>query len=448
MKILRKTVLLVLLALVAQVQLVAAEPAYTEAQARAYAKEVLPLVEKAAGRRFKTTPPLKLSNSESVVPVIPRYLSPQFYVLFPELTNDQIRRAEKESSGPFAVRILGIYDVPSKGVTVFPLNLPARMALANVDPKLYPQIAEIVIAHELAHALQDQAAGLGRDSERGNAYTTKAVIEGQATLIMGKVANALGYSAAMNEFLRCLKVGWSKSSDPAVEILLQPARRLFSYSYINGSDFLMKQEKQGGPDLVWNILKNPPASMAMVFGEKPYSSKASDVPDYRFALKGIESKLGAGKSMVRSFPIEEAVLRAVIETLGDDKRNIVRDNLRGTHAVLKSGRKERSSVTLFVAKSAAASAALESVLDELNRRNINAAEKSESAKLTAKTVAAFPGVKDGKAKKISFTSESTAVTIVRAVRGAAIVQVSLQGTKLSDKQIAGILNEVFSRLAR
>ena len=45
-------------------------PAYTEAQAQAYVKEVLPVVEQVAGRKFKTTPKIKLVRRDEPMPVL------------------------------------------------------------------------------------------------------------------------------------------------------------------------------------------------------------------------------------------------------------------------------------------------------------------------------------------------------------------------------------------
>jgi hypothetical protein len=97
--------------------------------------------------------------------------------------------------GLLGEQIVGYYD-PRRGVMVIREDVASDLGRAG-RPRRALEEAEMVIVHELVHALQDQALGLGRSYERerdvdaDNAFSS--LIEGDATLAMfGHVSSMAG----------------------------------------------------------------------------------------------------------------------------------------------------------------------------------------------------------------------------------------------------------------
>lgn len=437
--------------IVAIVAQVAAAVAYTDADAQAYVREVTPLVEQSAGRKFTKIPPVKVMPNSFRLPLVSsREIGSQLQVLIPELTNAEFRRAEIEGGKAFAVPVLGDYDVKSKTVMLFPVDLPERMVPADVDVKLYPEITRLVVAHELTHALQDQVQGIGsRVGEvKGpqSGFVSRAMIEGQATLVMGEVARALGNDHAMSEFLRAMGSGWRRSDDPAVELVLDPMRRLFAYAYIDGREFLEAQEKRGGKDAVWQVVHNPPARSSMIFSPNSFPSKASQPTDFAKQLRPLQSRFGAETWMWRTVAIDYAMLRAVYEPLSPDKRRVVPDSVRDEGCMIASKKGKRSSIAIYTLKQDADPAKVAAAMSELDARNLEAVSRSRTAKITDLKVTTFP-YKDAKfTRKLTFkstsTGEATNVTVVRVGKGNVVIEICTQGLNMTDAEMKAIVDDL------
>jgi hypothetical protein len=153
-----------------------------------------------------------------------------------------------------------------------------------------------VIAHELAHALQDQHFGLRRferwpkhDSDAELA--AHALVEGDATLVMTQyVARDLGRQLAMLRSMAGGGAGSTEVYDGAPRVL----RESLVFPYTRGAAWAGAVYRRGGWALVSAAYRRPPASTEQVLHPDKYF--AGEAPR-RVSIRDVSASLGAGWRM-------------------------------------------------------------------------------------------------------------------------------------------------------
>ena len=191
---------------------------------------------------------------------------------------------------------------------------PRRKRLAIVDgPAARNRVlAEITLAHELDHALDDQRFGLRDDSagtdDAASAYT--ALVEGTATAVMDEYAQRYipPGAALLSVFSAVGPAGATHSIPPYLQ-------RALEFGYSGGERFVSAlREREGGRwTLVDNALaKAPPVSTEQVMHPEKYLQDEGPLP-VRIGPLG----LGAGWRRAAAGTLGEFDTRELL-TLGND----------------------------------------------------------------------------------------------------------------------------------
>ena len=207
-------------------------------------------------------------------------------------------------AGVLGEQVIGYYD-PDTGRLVIRDDVMAGLA-GSFGPE-QAQEAQLVLVHELVHALQDQRLGLAesyqkeRTADADNAF--RAVVEGDATLAMLAEAlrqQGIPLSAAtagiqqMGDYvdLDALVRGEKLDDAPAI------VRVTLVAPYLRGLQFVAAVQGRGGWPAVNNAHRRPPATTEQVLH-----------PDKYFAREGAEAI---------QIPKSQALLAAGFDRIEED----------------------------------------------------------------------------------------------------------------------------------
>jgi hypothetical protein len=203
---------------------------------------------------------------------------------------------------------------------------PARdtfVVLADMPRTLAP----VIVAHELAHALDDQhfdidgmLAAAGGSGERAGGVA--AVVEGSATLVMTlfiarEMAAGRLETRAMQEF-QASEAGQARRLKAAPPLL----QRLLVGPYVLGMRFLLKGNLAATPrDAVPRgdldrAFRDPPVSWEQVLHPEKYWDEAASDPPRPVVLPDLAATLGEGWSLRAEGELGELLLALLTEPAG------------------------------------------------------------------------------------------------------------------------------------
>lgn len=237
-------------------------PAYNDIVARSFLIEVEPLVEKHTGWDCPWPIPFRLVTrtqyAETMTSQLKTHLPPQFQA---------DRGAEamlKEMMQSHSVGLLGCYSEASKSLFFLPGNLKPVLRSLGVEDRYSRNLIELILAHELTHAVQDSVCHL---SERSKKMATEdeqtawtMIVEGHASWVADLVADDLKTGEAaqrMAERMAASNVSptWRNSRSHTDANLR---------GYTTGKKFVAAVFARGGIKAVQALFDKPPKSPAMI----------------------------------------------------------------------------------------------------------------------------------------------------------------------------------------
>jgi hypothetical protein len=268
---------------------------------------LVPYVEEAAGAKFREVPPSKIGSADSLREVMAeetRSVIGRIYDV-PERVIEQLA-ASAVASVP---ALLGKYAPATGAVYLVTSNLAGQDSIEAV------RLAALVMAHELAHALQDQVADLGHLFEVPLDYEhfegLRGITEGHANWVTRRVAIALGIEDAFWAMSR--HQGWGPDG------VIDPGAFSVFMLYGQGMFFCDHHAKDRGAEALWEIVRVPPRTTTDLFRPARYGTPV-EVPDLKGVLAGVENTLTAGIDWVPADTVlGEGTLRADVAGLPNDR---------------------------------------------------------------------------------------------------------------------------------
>jgi hypothetical protein len=280
-----------------------ADPWGEEALA-AYVDEIVPLVEKHAGRRFDTPPPLEVFDPEAFAEYVGKESKLIMDTIYRD-TPEPIRQARADEAAKAQIGgLFGKYGLFDGKTYIVPQSIEmAGEALGEDGPD---RLAKLVIAHELTHALQNQEHD-GREQfaeivDLDHFHGWSAVSEGGANFVAYRVAQDLGLE---EEF-------WTLSSHQGwgPDGLEEPFAYEIWMRYGRGMRMLEDVVEAGGMDAFWAWHAAPPISSSMIFRPETYDTALPERPlGLDEVLRGTEQQLTRGEWMVSNTRLGEYALR-------------------------------------------------------------------------------------------------------------------------------------------
>jgi len=278
-----------------------------------YLKDLLPRVERSAGRPFREAPTVQLAGRAS----FDALLVAEQTLIYDKVMTDtppELRRQLIEANTRSLRRgLLGKYGILDKQTYLCADALVDALQASETDPVHLEAWARLIVAHEITHALQDQHVDLlgllDGVKDEDSLLAASAMWEGLATLVQEDVARELSLLES-HDALIALQ-GWSRDG-------LEDARAYNTWAiYGQGRDFMAHHRRTSGADKMWEVLAHPPPNTAMLFRPETWAPEAGPASlDYAAILRGTEQHLTKGDWVISNTRLGELKLRS--EASGSD----------------------------------------------------------------------------------------------------------------------------------
>ncbi len=237
-------------------------PAYNEIVARSFLIEVEPLVEKYTGWDCRWPIPFRLVTRAQYAETMTSHLKAHLPAQF-----QSDRGAEamlKEMLHSQSAGLLGCYSEASKSLFFLPGNLRPVLRSLRVEERHSRNLIELILAHELTHAVQDSICQTSEHSIKLASEDEQTVwtmiIEGHASWVADRVADELHTGEAAQRLAEGLAAAnvsptW-RNSRAHQDANLR--------GYIVGKKFIAEVFARGGTKAVQALFDKPPKSPAMI----------------------------------------------------------------------------------------------------------------------------------------------------------------------------------------
>ena len=268
-----------------------------------WVEELVPLVEEAAGATFTRVPYMRLGTPQE----LGRILEGESRLVLGAIYDapDYVLEVEAQRARAGYHGIVGKYGIETKVLYLSTDAVAGMVTRAGLGPEQAEDVAKLVVAHELVHALQDQQIDMlplfkgARDWDAHEAMA--ALTEGHANHVETQVAEALGLIEVQHA-LDTLQ-GWG----PEGPLQFGDYGVWFRYGLAQG--FVRHHEAAGGTQQVWDVLAKPPATTTMIYRPETYLPELPPHEDYRPVLDGVEQQLSRGGWMLIPSVVGEYDLR-------------------------------------------------------------------------------------------------------------------------------------------
>lgn len=237
--------------------------------------ELMPLVEAAAGARFTETPEVVLADQTQLAEVL---YEEQRHLLtrLTDLTDDEAAEAARASADNLAAVFAGKYGFLDKRLYLSIDVITERLEAQGAPASLAGPMVTVVLAHELAHALQDQHAELEQVvSHAGTAdgvMAANCLVEGHAVWVHEQVAASLGLHQASDMMAHAL--GYHADARTPRD----PDAFYTAYVYGLGRDFVDWHTRDGGTERIWGLFAEPPAHTAVIAHPRAWAEGRRPAP--------------------------------------------------------------------------------------------------------------------------------------------------------------------------
>jgi hypothetical protein len=292
---------------------------FSESSLERAVKRVVPLVERAAGRPFLDPPVVALATPEVLAKMVREEEELISSVVLRD-TPAEVRaaRAEAHAEGVDAGGLLGKYGIFEDTLYLCEASIAEATVQSGRPTADVADVAAVVLAHELTHALHDQHGDLERIvrdlADQDALWAASGTWEGLATWVSERVAEELELTDAFT-MLAALQ-GWSPAGLEETDAYPVWA------TYGRGRDAIAWHFDRGGFDQVWAVAATPPRSSSGVFRPERWAEPrpAPDL-DYGAVLRGTEQVLTKGDWVVGISALGEFELRGEA-VVGDNEAEL------------------------------------------------------------------------------------------------------------------------------
>ncbi|MEQ1570412.1 MAG: hypothetical protein ABMA64_32565 [Myxococcota bacterium] len=414
----------------------------TEIELQWMARELAPAVEEAAGRPFVELPEIVLAGPEQIAEVV---YQEQRALL--EQRGEVVAEADtRENAAAVSALFAGKYGFVDRKLYVSVEGIADSIALEGQPEWLLRPVIRVVVAHELAHALQDQHLDLQRrvaDAPNGDAIMAlNCAVEGHAVWVHEQVGKREGLDEAVRLMADLL------GSDDALRRRMDPDAFYHTYVYGLGRDFVAYHAKRGGTERVWEVLAAPPDATRAIVSPEAWGADPSAPldPRARRVIRRAGLRL-AGKdwqpedSVVGDFDVRDQLVRAG----ADDGLADALDS--GWNTRLVGG--AMAGVEVQVLRFTTGDAAVAFVDGMLGQARTQAALVGADPFIQA-DAGEFDRVESDRSAREAFTMSmfgpSEQLGRVWVARGTDVVQVVLVNAPASDRELAATIDQVFRSL--
>lgn len=306
-----------------------------DARLRTMVDRIAPAVERASGRQFRKPPVAQLADLGDVMRSLRTDIEPSLRAFHRGQPQARIQRAIQLRADVLAASLIGKYGIGSGEIYVLAHMVDANLDLFGIDRELGEDLLQLVIAHELVHALQDQeielAAKVAATTDLDRTHALNMLIEGHAVFCSERAAKELGIERAI-EPLRRIFIGRTTETQLTSQIALRSMRHLGTTYYLDGAALFTATVDADGVDAAWRLLADTvPESRRLLLPDAVPPPPSDPLP----ALDGIESLFGQGNWTIGRGSVGAIQLRSELLPKVDDLSKLLPQLSGGAVAELR-----------------------------------------------------------------------------------------------------------------
>ncbi|MCW8130647.1 MAG: hypothetical protein KIS92_09880 [Planctomycetota bacterium] len=437
------------------------DAAYTKEEAEALVAEILPLVERAAGRRFKAKPKIVWGTRDRIAASMAHDLLPQVRKLHPAMSASDAANVAVDHGIGAAPLLLARYSYADGDLCFCPTNPISIFETLKVDVKEIMPVLKLVTAFELTYALQDQELGLAkllkeaRDGESSMALNM--ALKGHAAWVMLEVAKELKTPDATRDFAKSIVLGVILRKDPALD---RTADAFYKQIYGDALSFVKFQAEKGGTENVWKVLAQPPVETRMLAKPETYAPQTRAFRDYAAVLEGIEKDLdGKEEKDQRSWQIQRmalgpAMMRTAYAGLDDADRELLAQKFEAGQSLVAVHRPSAvmASFTLLIFKDAESARKACGILEAFTKKELaRKAKEDPIVKIDGPETSDLKGLKAETARRMTIAVDVPGEPlmrqqVVRIARGRNVLEYVDQNLGLAPERVAELADKLLKKL--
>lgn len=414
---------------------------------------VTPLIESVAGFSFKSPVPVSWVDRDYLVEVM---MEERDSSLKAEgKTDDPLERIQAQYNMIRDARqILGKYSSTREQVFFVKQNiLEVLDSLNSRGDNSREQVLDVLVTHELAHAIDDQHFGISRQLlkiktiEARLAYA--ALEEGHAVFVASEVCRRLNYYD--------WSVEMAERHDPgtAYDVLnasSYPTASLYYFQYARGGAFVRNLYDRGGSALIRDAFAHPPAYTSQIFHPASFvPGRPVRVIDMAAVLAPVDRLVATDGMEAGTEDVTELLVRAGFSLLGDKRSD---EALAGYitgygREFAVRGSEKRSMSTIFVFADEAGAREFFEAEEELmlaQWREIEGRKDSNFKKLRRVTLPLGDGCVWSQASYLSPRGQAVDDQQVFIVKGRYVFEVAHFNMNLSDDAARKLLEGLVASL--
>ena len=364
-----------------QISLPIGPPAFDKNEAAQIIEKVVPHVESVTGKKFKQIPELVYSDRTKVAISLSKDLTAQFK----NLQENSDENANFELADNIAIKasytLFGKYGLKDKKLYIMPRNIVPLMKRVGIPLSMVKPLVEIVIAHELVHALQDQHANITKKvfsaKSQDSMVALNAVMEGHAVFMQESVGTSMGYDKEIIEFSNIFSTSQTgKGSEK--RNLLNMETSVSSLAYVLGKKFIDYIVSTFGRKYLWKVLQNPPKSSAMVANPESYSSKNDETLPLAKIFENLDPLISPKKLITNKQEIGILNFNAMYPGMNPQKKLAMIKSAKQAfiYTFKEKDKPGNNSITLFLLKTEGDCWDFLDALQNMAKRNIEVFQKS------------------------------------------------------------------------
>jgi len=238
---------------------------------------VIPLIEEAAGLRFKKKVVFRLVSPDYLGAVAEKRISTQLKNANPGFSQKQIDMQAKSFSEFYEEIIPEIYEFLEGELFIVPDNFQRDIILLKPEREKIETLLTILLVHDLVHALDDQHYAISRrilnlrSQDEMDAF--ESIVEGHALFITRRVAEKLGFKE--EDFLTGCKLsgGDLGKNSPFDYTATQYISTRFRQIYLGGEEFVKFVFEKEGKTGISRLFSSPPFAMSVILDPPSYYQK-------------------------------------------------------------------------------------------------------------------------------------------------------------------------------
>lgn len=275
-------------------------------------KRISPLIEEVSGLHYKNNVNVKLISPDEMGNLAKRNLLAQLKKMFPQASPKDLKNESQSMAEFYSSVICCRYDFVDKILYFVPDNFQADIMFLKINKSQIKSLLDLLVGHELVHALQDQGFNTGakllaiKNPEKKQIFD--CIMEGHSIFVIEQISKKIRIPEELARLSARVSAGDLGEASPFDRMAAQYVVSLFKQIHSRGKEFVEFVHSKEGDQGIIKLFNNPPGKLSIVAKPQSYYQKIEEI-DYAKVAGIFENYIE--KDWQKQFmPVEEISLRA------------------------------------------------------------------------------------------------------------------------------------------